>query len=46
MGLTLEDARRVVLEQKESRPDYGPVPQGWRPLSVWKKLMSKWQKGG
>lgn len=25
-GITLKNARRVVMENKSSRPDYGPVP--------------------
>ena len=30
MGLTLETARKTVLANKPSRPDYGPIPRWWR----------------
>lgn len=41
-GLTLENARSVVTENRSSRPDYGPViPLGQTPSPrVW--LRSKW----
>jgi len=41
-GLTLENARAVVMENRSSRPDYGPViPLGQTPSPrVW--LRSKW----
>ena|SRR6478672_2177959 len=41
-GLTLENARLVVMENRPSRPDYGPViPLGTSPSPrVW--LKSKW----
>jgi|SRR6267142_5599658 len=41
-GLTLENARLVVMENRSSRPDYGPViPPGRSPSPrVW--LASKW----
>jgi len=42
-GVTLENARPLVLENQSSRPDYGPIiPLGQRPsLLVW--LQSKWR---
>jgi ATP-dependent Clp protease ATP-binding subunit ClpB len=41
-GLTLENARSVVMENRPSRPDYGPViPLGTTPSPrIW--LTSKW----
>lgn len=41
-GLTLENARPVVVENRSSRPDYGPViPLGKTPSPrIW--LLSKW----
>jgi hypothetical protein len=43
-GITLENARHVVMENRSSRPDYGPViPLGEsRSLRDW--LMSKWRR--
>jgi ATP-dependent Clp protease ATP-binding subunit ClpA len=43
-GITLEDARHVVMENRSSRPDYGSViPLGESPSPrVW--LMSKWRR--
>jgi len=42
-GLTLKDARRRVMENKPSRPDYGPVSQWWRLSSPWDNLVFKWR---
>jgi ATP-dependent Clp protease ATP-binding subunit ClpA len=41
-GITLESARLVVLENRSSRPDYGPIiPLGHTPSpSIW--VRSKW----
>ena len=41
-GITLESARAVALQNRPSRPDYGPIiPPGQAPsLKVW--LRSKW----
>jgi ATP-dependent Clp protease ATP-binding subunit ClpA len=41
-GLTLENARSVAMENRSSRPDYGPmIPIGRSPSPrIW--LMSKW----
>jgi ATP-dependent Clp protease ATP-binding subunit ClpA len=41
-GITLQDARRMVRENKPSRPDYGPVPP--RPTQApLERLLSKWR---
>jgi ATP-dependent Clp protease ATP-binding subunit ClpA len=41
-GITLNDARRIVRENKHSRPDYGPVPP--RPTQApLERLISKWR---
>jgi ATP-dependent Clp protease ATP-binding subunit ClpA len=43
-GITLKNARQIVLDNKPSRPDYGPVPT--RPEetpSRLKRLMFKWR---
>jgi len=42
-GITLENARRLIIENKASRPDYGPVPAGWDKQSSWQRLISKWK---
>lgn len=34
VGLTLDAARKTILDNKASRPDYGPVTRWW-PLRVW-----------
>jgi ATP-dependent Clp protease ATP-binding subunit ClpC len=33
-GLTTDVVRKTILDNKSSRPDYGPVPRSW-PLKVW-----------
>ena len=43
-GITLKNARQIVVDNKPSRPDYGPVPP--RPEetpSKLKQLMFKWR---
>jgi ATP-dependent Clp protease ATP-binding subunit ClpA len=42
-GLTLKTARRAVIENQSSRPDYGPVPQMWSIQSPWERLVGKWR---
>jgi Clp amino terminal domain, pathogenicity island component len=42
-GLTLNDSRCAVVENKISRPDYGPVPDLWSVQSPWERLMFKWR---
>jgi ATP-dependent Clp protease ATP-binding subunit ClpA len=41
--VTLKSARRVIAENKGSRPDYGPVSPWWGPQSPWERLWFKWQ---
>jgi ATP-dependent Clp protease ATP-binding subunit ClpA len=41
--VTLKSARRVIAENKGSRPDYGPVPPSWGIQSPWERLLFKWQ---
>ena len=40
-GLMLRDARRRVVENKASRPDYGPVPTLWAQQSPLDRWLSK-----
>jgi len=40
-GLTLKDARRRVIENKPSRPDYGPTPPNQR--SPLENLIHQWR---
>src|SRR5579859_7575550 len=40
-GLTLNQARRVVLENRRSRPDYGPLTPWWKLRSPVDNLISK-----
>jgi len=42
-GITLKSARRVVTENKSSRPDYGLVPTGWG-QSLRERAKLKWRK--
>lgn len=42
-GLTLKDARRIVVENRSSRPDYGPVPPQSRLQSPLQRWISKWR---
>ncbi len=42
-GLTLKNARRLVGENKASRPDYGPVSPWWRVQSPFERLLFKWR---
>jgi ATP-dependent Clp protease ATP-binding subunit ClpA len=42
-GLNLKCARRTVVENMSSRPDYGPVSQWWNLQSPWERLMFKWR---
>jgi ATP-dependent Clp protease ATP-binding subunit ClpA len=42
-GLTLKNTRRLVIENKASRPDYGPVPQLWGVQSPFERLLFKWR---
>lgn len=42
-GLTLKSARRVVVENKASRPDYGPVSPWWGLQSPFERLLFKWR---
>ena len=46
VGLTLENARATVIENRPSRPDYGPViPLGTTPSPrVWLKSKWRWWK--
>ena len=41
--LTLDSARSTVVKNKNSRPDYGPVPEGWAIRSPWRWLVFKWR---
>jgi hypothetical protein len=41
--LTLKDARRLVMDNKESRPDYGPVLPWWKLRSPLENLIYKWR---
>jgi hypothetical protein len=43
-GITLEDARHVVMENRSSRPDYGPVTPPGASQSLLDWLMSKWRR--
>jgi len=40
-GLNLKGARRTVIENKSSRPDYGPVPESWNLQSPWERWILK-----
>jgi ATP-dependent Clp protease ATP-binding subunit ClpA len=40
-GLTLQRAGQIVIENKLSRPDYGPVPHLWNVQSPWDKFMHR-----
>jgi ATP-dependent Clp protease ATP-binding subunit ClpC len=42
-GLTLEKARRTLIQNKDSRPDYGPVPQLWAVQSPLERFLFKWR---
>jgi ATP-dependent Clp protease ATP-binding subunit ClpA len=42
-GLARESVRRVIAENKATRPPYGPVPQWWGPRWPWERLWFKWQ---
>lgn len=42
-GLTLKSARRLVAENKVSRPDYGPVSPWWGLQSPLERLLFKWR---
>jgi ATP-dependent Clp protease ATP-binding subunit ClpA len=42
-GLARESVRRVIAENKATRPAYGPVPPWWGPRSPWERLWFKWQ---
>ena len=42
-GLTLKNARRLVTENKASRPDYGPVSPWWGLQSPFERLLFKWR---
>src|SRR6476469_2918098 len=42
-GLTLKSARRLVAENKASRPDYGPVSPWWGLQSPFERLLFKWR---
>jgi ATP-dependent Clp protease ATP-binding subunit ClpC len=42
-GLSLKHARRAIIENKSSRPDYGPVPELWSVQSPWDRLVFKWR---
>lgn len=42
-GFTLRSARRTMLENKSSRPDYGPISQWWALQSPWDRFMAKWR---
>jgi ATP-dependent Clp protease ATP-binding subunit ClpA len=43
-GLTLKTACRMVMENKPSRPDYGPVPLSAQVQSPLEKLIAKWRR--
>jgi ATP-dependent Clp protease ATP-binding subunit ClpA len=40
-GFTLRSARRTMLENKSSRPDYGPISQWWALQSPWDRFRAK-----
>ena len=42
-GLTLQRAGQIVIENKLSRPDYGPVPDLWGTQSPWDKFLHRWR---
>ena len=42
-GFTLRSARRTTLENKSSRPDYGPISQWWGLQSPWDRFIAKWR---
>lgn len=42
-GLTLKGARRIVMENKPSRPVYGPVSPWWGLQSPLERLLFKWR---
>jgi ATP-dependent Clp protease ATP-binding subunit ClpA len=42
-GLTLKKARRMVMENRSSRPDYGPVPDMFYIQSPLERLIFKWR---
>jgi ATP-dependent Clp protease ATP-binding subunit ClpA len=42
-GLTLKGARRIVVENCSSRPDYGPVPPQPGQQSPLQRWISKWR---
>jgi len=42
-GLTLQRAGQIVIENKLSRPDYGPVPDRWNAQSLWEKFVHRWR---
>jgi hypothetical protein len=41
--LDIKSARRTVVENKSSRPEYGPVPQWWDVQSPLERLVFKWR---
>ncbi|HKV95834.1 MAG TPA: Clp protease N-terminal domain-containing protein [Candidatus Angelobacter sp.] len=41
-GLTQKDARRLVMENKASQPDYGPVPRLWKVQSSVEHWILRW----
>lgn len=42
-GLTLKGARRIVINNRSSRPDYGPVPAQPGKQSLLRRWISKWR---
>jgi ATP-dependent Clp protease ATP-binding subunit ClpA len=42
-SLTLKNARRMVAENKSSRPDYGFVSPCWGLQSPWERMWFKWR---
>ena len=42
-GITLQGARRTLLQNRGSRPSYGPVPASWSIQSPLDWLRSKWR---
>jgi ATP-dependent Clp protease ATP-binding subunit ClpA len=43
-GITLKSARRVVIENKASRRDYGPVPAPKVGSSLVERMIFQWRK--